>query len=125
MRADHFEDFAAGRRRVVPDETGFLRAVRVDVCTDKAQSWAIAIMAVRLGVGADRRITPAHAANAYVAAVTAGLTGAAELEARRNDAVAWTLTNKESIDLADTVYDAFGHVDELDMQRISVDEAAT
>lgn len=125
MRAEHFEDFAAGRRRITPDETGHLRAVRVDVCTGKTQSWAIAVMAVRLGVGSDRRITPAHAANAYVAAVTAGLTGAAELEARRNDAVAWTLTNQESIDLAYTVYDAFGHVDELDMQRISVDEAAT
>lgn len=122
MRTEHFEDFAAGRRRVVPDETGHLRAVRVDVCTDKTQSWAIAVIALRLGVAADRRITPAHVAHAYVKTVDAGLTGAAELEARRNDLVAWTLTDKESIDLADTVYDTFGHVDELDMQRIQIEK---
>ncbi|MFO0710813.1 MAG: hypothetical protein U0353_13285 [Sandaracinus sp.] len=123
MRAEHFEDFAAGRRRITPDETGHLRAVRVDVCTDRTQSWAIAIMAVRLRVGADRHITPAHAADAYAKEVTAGLTGAAALEARRNELVAWTLTKKESSGLTTAIHGTFGHVEVVDMQRIRVEGA--
>ena len=106
--------FMAGKQRLPPDSTGYVRLVSLDVAATRESDLALLTLALRLRTGSDGHITRPHRADAFVDEIRHKRSGASEMRDRRNESVHWTLTRRELDLLRIAVERKYPHVMHLD-----------